>query len=133
MGGMARMSGIPFRPKDKVPAKHGSEDESVLHENQPEPVVYDKDGIVYPKAKKAKATTKTTSKAKVTKAKTAKSKVTKPGLRVHVEPATEQNKPLPVVPGSAPNTVVVPAVGPDTNVNVPTYTPVESKVSRFTP
>ena len=48
MGGMARMSGIPFRPKDKVPAKHGSEDESVLHENQPEPVVYDKDGIVYP-------------------------------------------------------------------------------------
>ena len=56
MSGTARMSGIPYRPKDKVPADHGGTTPSDRYENQPEPVVYDKNGIVYPKAEKPQVT-----------------------------------------------------------------------------
>ena|ERR1035437_1531250 len=54
MGGVARMSGIPYRPKDEVPVPHGGTSPTDLYENQPEPVTYDKDGIVYPKTSTSK-------------------------------------------------------------------------------
>ena len=95
MSGTARMSGIPYRPKDDVP-KHG-ETEPVF-ENQPEPVFYDKDGIVYP-----------------TDRNYPKAEVTKPA----VYPPNKTNV----------NTVVVPAVGPDTNV--PTYAPIETTETKL--
>ena len=65
MSGMARMNGIPYRPKDKVPAVHGGSEMSDIRSmppapvdanNQPEPVVYDKNGIVYPKDTRPQAT-----------------------------------------------------------------------------
>ena len=62
MSGTARMNGIPYRPKDDVPSPRGL----VVEENQPEPVFYDKDGIVYPRAEKPNPTTGTTEKPVVT-------------------------------------------------------------------
>jgi hypothetical protein len=42
------MSGIPYHPKDQVPAKHGGTDPVRIEENQPLDVTYDKNGLVHP-------------------------------------------------------------------------------------